>query len=176
MKRVYRVAESMEQEASLGSSEANSSAFSTHHKQWNLGGGGRRTCRKLFLSQDLLKRDKRNLENSLRMLKTKGTACLAPPHFNSPWTCFSVSCYCLSLDCRCSCSLSMSTVITCWKHAWVNERMNEGHRNLGGGPWRMVVLWMDWMEWPITVQAGRGGWWGKKGDRAWLEHKTALLR
>lgn len=91
---MYNVAESMEQEGSLGSSEANSSAFSTHHKQWNLDGGGRRTCRKLFLSQDLLKRNKRNLENSLRMLKTKGTAWLAPLQFNSPSTCFSVSCYC----------------------------------------------------------------------------------
>ena len=114
---MYNVAESMEQEGSLGSSEANSSAFSTHHKQWNLDGGGRRTCRKLFLSQDLLKRNKRNLENSLRMLKTKGTAWLAPLHFNSPSTCFSVSCYCLSLDCRCSCSRSVSTVLICWKHA-----------------------------------------------------------
>lgn len=71
---MYRVAEPMEQEASLGSSEANSSTFSTRQKQWNLGGGGRKTYRKLFLSQDLLKRNKRNLENSLRMLKTKGTA------------------------------------------------------------------------------------------------------
>lgn len=114
---MYNVAESMEQEGSLGSSEANSSAFSTHHKQWNLDGGGRRTCRKLFLSQDLLKRNKRNLENSLRMLKTKGIAWLAPLHFNSPSTCFSVSCYCLSLECRCSCSLSVSTVLICWKHA-----------------------------------------------------------
>lgn len=76
-----RVTPSMEREADPGSSEANSSTCSTHSKACELWGESERNT---VLVQDLLKRNKRNQENSVKILRAKGMEWVAPLQCNLP--------------------------------------------------------------------------------------------